>query len=93
MYRGTGALAGALDQIVVRRNSGALVRASTSSGGDGALTLVTDSGQRFAVPTRDAATALRYDPAGARSVPAPFVRLLPASPVLDPEVAAQFPDR
>ena len=80
---------GVVDQVMVPRGAGALVRATTASGGDGALTLVTDSGQRFAVPTPDAATRLRYDPAVARSVPAPFVRLLPAGPALDPEAAAR----
>jgi type VII secretion protein EccB len=80
---------GVVDQVVVARGAGALVRASTASGGDGALTLVTDSGQRYAVPTSDAATRLRYDPAAARPIPAPFVRLLPAGPALDPQVAAR----
>lgn len=80
---------GVVDEIVVPRGAGALVRASTSSGGDGALTLVTDSGQRFAVPTPDAAVRLRYDPAVARTVPAPFVALLPAGPALDPDIAAR----
>jgi hypothetical protein len=74
---------------VVARGAGALVRASTASGGDGTLTLVTDSGQRYAVPTPDAATRLRYDPAAARPIPAPFVRLLPAGPALDPPAAAR----
>ena len=78
-----------VDQVVVPRGAGALVRATTSSGGDGALTLVTDSGLRFAVPTPEAAVRLRYDPAAAPAVPAPFVALLPAGPALDPELAAR----
>jgi type VII secretion protein EccB len=89
VHTGQGDTPGVVDQVVVPRGSGALVRATTAAGGDGALTLVTDSGQRFAVPTPDAASRLRYDPAAARSVPAPFVRLLPAGPALDPEVAAK----
>jgi len=89
VHTGQGDTPGVVDQVVVPRGAGALVRATTASGGDGALTLVTDSGQRFAVPTPDAASRLRYDPAAARSVPAPFVRLLPAGPALDPEVAAR----
>lgn len=80
---------GVVDQVVVPRGAGALVRASSASGGDGALTLVTDSGQRYAVPTADAAVRLRYDSAAAKAVPAPFVRLLPAGPALDPEVATR----
>ena len=39
-------------------------------------------GLRFAVPTPDAAVRLRYDPAAAPAVPAPFVALLPAGPVI-----------
>ena len=89
VHTGQGDTPGVVDQVMVPRGAGALVRATTASGGDGALTLVTDSGQRFAVPTPDAATRLRYDPAAARSVPAPFVRLLPAGPALDPEAAAR----
>lgn len=89
VHTGQGDTPGVVDAVVVPRSTGALVRATTASGGDGALTLVTDSGQRFAVPTADAASRLRYDPAAARSVPAPFVRLLPAGPALDPEVAAR----
>ena len=89
VHTSQGDTPGVVNQVVVPRGSGALVRATTASGGDGALTLVTDSGQRFAVPTPDAAARLRYDPATAPSVPAPFVRLLPAGPALDPEVAAK----
>ena len=89
VYSGQAAPSGVVDQVVVPRGAGALVRATTASGGDGALTLVTDSGQRFAVPTPDAATRLRYDPAAAKPVPAPFVQLLPAGPALDPEQAAR----
>lgn len=84
-----GDIPGVADGVVVPRGAGALVRSSTAAGGDGALTLVTDSGQRFAVPTPDAAVRLRYDPATAAPVPAPFVALLPAGPALDPELAAR----
>jgi type VII secretion protein EccB len=84
-----GPVPGVVDQVTVPRGAGALVRATTASGGDGALTLVTDSGLRFAVPTPDAAVRLRYDPAAAPAVPAPFVALLPAGPALDPETAAR----
>jgi type VII secretion protein EccB len=89
VYSTAGDAPGVVNQVVVPRGAGALVRASSASGGDGALTLVTDSGQRYAVPTADAAVRLRYDPAAAKAVPAPFVRLLPAGPALDPEVATR----
>ena len=89
VFSGQGHTSGGVGQVVVPRGVGALVRATTASGGDGTLTLVTDSGQRFAVPTPDAAARLRYDPTAAKSVPAPFVQLLPAGPALDPERAAR----
>ena len=79
-----GDVPGVVDQVVVPRGAGALVRATTASGGDGALTLVTDSGLRFAIPTPDAAVRLRYDPAAAPAVPAPFVALLPGRPGAGP---------
>jgi hypothetical protein len=88
VFAKAGDVPGVVDEVVVPRGSGALVRASTASGGDAALTLVTDSGERFAVPTPDAATRLRYDPGTAKSVAAPFVELLPAGPALDPAIAA-----
>jgi hypothetical protein len=89
VYSLVGDLPGVADAILVPRGGGALVRSATSSDGDGALTLVTDSGQRYAVPSPDAAVRLRYDPAAAPTVPAPFVALLPAGPALDPELAAR----
>ena len=89
VYASAGDAPGVVDRVVVSRGSGALVRASTASGGDGALTLVTDSGQRYAIPTADAAVRLRYDPNTVRALPAPFARLLPAGPALDPEMASR----
>lgn len=89
VYSLVGDLPGVADAILVPRGAGALVRSATSSDGDGALTLVTDSGQRYAVPSPDAAVRLRYDPATAPTVPSPFVALLPAGPALDPELAAR----
>jgi hypothetical protein len=91
VHTGTGDVPGVVDEVVPR-GSGALVRASTASGGDGALTLVTDSGQRYPIPDRDAATRLHYDAAAVRQVPASFVRLLPVGPALDPlRAAKEFP--
>jgi hypothetical protein len=89
IYSGTGNTPGVVDEVVVPRGSGALVRASTASGGDGAMTLVTDSGQRYAVPNPDAATRLRYDVKATKPLAATFVRLLPVGPALDPAQAAK----
>jgi ESX secretion system ATPase EccB len=71
---------------------GALVRATTSSGQDGAYTLVTETGQRYPITSRDAVSRLQLNPITASQLPLPFVVLLPAGPTLDPTAAAQeFP--
>jgi type VII secretion protein EccB len=89
VHTGTGNTPGVVDEVVVPRGSGALVRAITASGGDGAMTLITDSGQRYAVPSPDVAARLHYDAAAVRPLAAPFVRLLPVGPALDPSQAAR----
>lgn len=76
-------------QVVVPPGRGALVRATTSSGGDGVLMLVTDGGLRYAIGSDEAAQRLGYDPAAAVRVPLPLASLLPAGPVLDENAAAK----
>ena len=84
VHTGQGDTPGVVDQVVVPRGAGALVRATTASGGDGALTLVTDSGQRFAVPTpgRGLPAAVRPGRRAVRSraVRAPAARRAGAGP-------------
>jgi Type VII secretion system ESX-1, transport TM domain B len=65
------------------------VRASSSGGADGVLTLVTDAGLRFPVSSTDALSRLGYDAGSAVRVPQPFTSLLPAGPVLDTTAAAK----
>src|SRR5262249_42666340 len=83
-----GRLPGGLSSVHIGAGGGALVSAVTSTGQDGALTLVTDSGQRYGLPSADAAGRLHYAANTADRVPWPFVGLLPAGSVLDPAVAA-----
>ncbi|HTI27206.1 MAG TPA: type VII secretion protein EccB [Kutzneria sp.] len=83
------AKAGHVTTVRIPAGSGAVVRASSAAGQDGVLTLVTDSGQRFPIPSADAASRLHFDPSAARNVPLPFVTLLPAGPTLDPTAAAK----
>jgi type VII secretion protein EccB len=81
---------------------GALVRATTSSGQDGAYVLVTEVGQRYEVTSgdpgtqggdnvtsADAVARLGFNPTNASPLPLPFVALLPAGPALDPHAAGQ----
>lgn len=79
-----GQLPGLVDAVSVPSGSGAVVRASTASGGDGAYTLVTDAGQRYPIANAETVLRLRYDPSTAPNVPESFVALLPSGPVLDP---------
>jgi type VII secretion protein EccB len=48
-----------------------------------ALSLITDAGLRYPVPTKDAAEALGYPPGAATAVPPEWLRLLPEGPSLD----------
>jgi ESX secretion system ATPase EccB len=68
---------------------GALVRATTSAGQDGAFVLVTETGQQYRISSADATGRLGYDPNNAVPLPLPFVNLLPAGPTLDPDAAAK----
>lgn len=90
-------LPGVTTQVLAAPGRGALVLATSSSGQDGTFTLVTDAGQRFPISSAEAVSRLRYDPGAAVRIPLPFVALLPAGPVLDPDAAARevpgVPDR
>jgi type VII secretion protein EccB len=68
---------------------GALVKATTSAGLDGAYVLVTETGQRYRISSSNATVRLGFDPNNASPLPLPFVNLLPAGPNLDPQAAAQ----
>ncbi|NDI46660.1 type VII secretion protein EccB [Goekera deserti] len=75
--------------VVVRSGSGTLVRATTTSGGDGSYRLVLDGGLQFPVADADAVSRLGYDPAAAVDVPDAFLELVPAGPSLSAQAAAQ----
>lgn len=67
---------------------GALVKATTSAGQDGAYVLITETGQRYRISSADAVARLGYRIEDASPLPLPFVTLLPAGPTLDPQAAA-----
>jgi type VII secretion protein EccB len=85
----SGERLGTVDEIYLPVGSGALVRATTSSGTGGTYTLVTDSGVAYPFASPDAVERLGYQPADAPSLPSGFARLLPAGPLLDPDAAAR----
>jgi type VII secretion protein EccB len=70
------------DRIVVPPGRGALIRSST-----GGLSLVTDAGKRFAIPSDDLLPALGYASAQPMTLAPELVALIPAGPSLDPAVA------
>lgn len=67
------------DRIVVEPGGGALVRTDT-----GNLTLITDLGQRHALPVAGVLPGLGYQGVEPVTVPSAFVGLLPVGPALDP---------
>jgi len=80
------------DLVHVVRGRGAVVvsAASPSAPADaGTVTLVTDTGLRYAVASREAAAKLGYGGIDLKQVPAELVALLPQGPALDPARARQ----
>ncbi|HEX3589387.1 MAG TPA: type VII secretion protein EccB [Pseudonocardiaceae bacterium] len=87
---GTRTDARVADAVSVPPGTGALVREQAGAGGaTGALYLITDSGQKYPVPSDGAAAALGY--AGVRPAPVSGTELalLPTGPSLDPVAARQ----
>lgn len=87
---GSSADARVADEVSVPAGTGALVRAEVGAGtAIGALYLVTDTGEKYPVPSPAAAAALGY--AGVRAVPVSGTELalLPSGPSLDPVAARQ----
>ncbi|MEU1298333.1 type VII secretion protein EccB [Streptomyces shenzhenensis] len=83
----------AVDGVVVQPGGGALVRASSATGGDagGSRYLVTDTGVKYRVPTADDESALGYSDAQVQTVPSLLLSMLPTGPELaaaDAAVAA-----
>lgn len=80
----------AVDSISVRPSGGSLVRALSSAGASVGDTtyLVTDTGMKYRLSSKGAATALGYDLSAAQPLPSPLLGMLPTGPDLSPEAAA-----
>lgn len=87
---GTSPACLSVDGVVVEPGGGALLRASSATGGDagGSRYLVTDTGVKYRVPTADDEKALGYSDAEARTVPSLLLSMLPTGPDLDASAAA-----
>ena len=82
------------DLVHVARGRGAVIVSAASPSAPasaGTVTLVTDTGLRFAVAGRDAVAKLGYGGVDLRQVPAELVALVPQGPALDPVRARQPP--
>jgi type VII secretion protein EccB len=92
--RGEAAVPGGVqaDFVHVARGSGALVVAAASPSapaGNGTVSVVTDTGRRYPVASRDLLGRLGYGDVAPRQVPAQLVALLPQGPSLDATGARQ----
>jgi type VII secretion protein EccB len=70
-----------VDRVHVARGRGALAVGATA--GSGTVHLVTDTGRRYPLASRDLLTRLGYADVPPRPVPAQLVAYLPAGPALD----------
>ncbi|MGY0231282.1 type VII secretion protein EccB [Longispora urticae] len=76
------------DRVVVEPGRGALVSALSAPGApNGGLSLVTDLGVRYAIPSAEVQGMLGFGPATPVRLPAGLVALLPAGRALDPAAA------
>lgn len=76
------------DRIVVPPGRVALVRAMPSKSAEtGAISLVTDLGFRFPIPSEEELTALGYAPTEVQDIPAGLVARIPEGPTLDQQAA------
>jgi type VII secretion protein EccB len=86
---------GADPAVVVPAGAGMLVQlpgSQSTSGGSGSNPddfLITDNGQRFLIDSTDAQSALGYSSAGAHTMPATVLQLVPSGPTLDTGAAKQ----
>jgi hypothetical protein len=78
--------------VHVPRGKGALVVAAaspTAPATTGTVSIVTDTGRRYPVATRDVLAKLGYGGVTPRQVPAQLIALLPQGPSLDANRARQ----
>jgi type VII secretion protein EccB len=76
------------DYVFVEPGRGALVQAANGPSAGGAISIVTDLGQRYAVAGQAVQGMLGYGEIRPVRLPASVVALLPSGPALDPEQAA-----
>lgn len=77
------------DRIAVPPGRGVVVESLASPGADaGSLSVVTDLGQRFAVPSVEVLAMLGYGDVAPQRLPASLVALVPPGRALDPAAAA-----
>lgn len=85
---GEVAAAGGVDRVLVAPGRGAVVEAlATPTAPSGALSVITDLGVRYPVPTSDVLTMLGYSGVTPQRLPAALVALLPIGHSLDPAAA------
>jgi hypothetical protein len=78
------------DYIAVPPGRGVLVESLPSpTAPSGSLAVVSDLGQRFAVPSTDVLGVLGYGAVPPQRLPASLVSLVPAGPALDPAAAGR----
>jgi hypothetical protein len=76
------------NKIMIRRGRGVIVEAMASATATtGALSLVTDSGTRYAIADREVLGRLGYGGVKPVRLPSELVAMLPAGPALDPAAA------
>jgi len=86
----TGAVNALADRVSVPRGRGVLVESAASPDADrgtGTVSVITDSGLRYAVASREVLANLGYGKVAIQHMPAELVSLLPAGPTLDPGTA------
>lgn len=84
--------AGLADHVLVTPGSGVVVEAAASPGATGgAISVVTDLGQRHAVANADVLGSLGYGGVRPVRMPASLVSLVPTGPALNPEAARNTP--
>jgi type VII secretion protein EccB len=79
-----------IDRVLVKAGTGALVESvpsPTAPPGSGTLSIVTDTGMRYAIASPEARAALGFAGVTPQRLPAELVALLPEGPSLDPKLA------
>ncbi|WP_262403701.1 type VII secretion protein EccB [Actinomadura sp. CNU-125] len=87
---GTVGAAGTVDQMVLPPGGAALMSLVPTGGqtsGSNSLSLVSDQGVRYALPSAEVAKVLGYDSKKAAPVPSSVIHLIPQGPALDPKLA------